>query len=114
MTESIPTTSSTRSPRPLKSGSPAMHVSSRKLILGGLSLLLIAALIGFVMTREGAAPVLSKPAGRAAPAAAKLVDRSPLETARGLSSVASTSAEQQLAADVARIADHEVDLAFVT
>jgi small-conductance mechanosensitive channel len=91
-----------------------MHISARKLILGGLSFLLIAALICFVLTREGAAPVLSKPAVKTEPAAVKLVDRSPLETAHGLSNVASTAAEQQLAADAVRIADHEVDLAFVT
>jgi small-conductance mechanosensitive channel len=91
-----------------------MHISARELILGGLSLLLIAALIGFVLTREGAAPVLSKRAGNAQPAPAKLVDQSPLQTAHGLSNLASTAAEQQLVSDAVRIADHEVDLAFVS
>src|SRR5271167_1592786 len=91
-----------------------MHISARNLILGGLSLLLVAALIGFVLTREGTAPALSKPAGKTESAPAKLVEQSPLETAHGLSNVASTAAEQQLAADAFRIADHEVDMAFVT
>src|SRR5208283_6074404 len=89
-----------------------MHMSERNFILVALSALLIAALTGFVLTREGAGPVLS--AGKAQSAPAKLVDRSPLETAHSLSNIASTAAEQQLATDAVRIADHEVDLAFVT
>lgn len=91
-----------------------MGISERNLVLITLSAVLIAVLIGFVFTREGAAPVLSKRAGKAESAPAKLVDRSPLETAHTLSNIASTAAEQQLAADAVRIADHEVDLAFVT
>src|SRR5208337_1143935 len=89
-----------------------MHMSERNFILVALSALLIAALTGFVLTREGAGPVLS--AGKAQSAPAKLVDRSPLETAHSLSNIASTAAEQQLATDAVRIADHEVDMAFVT
>jgi small-conductance mechanosensitive channel len=91
-----------------------MRTSARNLTLVGLSVLLIAALIGFVLTREGAAPVQPKVAGKAASAPAKLVEQSPLETAHRLSNVASTAAEQRLAADAVRLADHEVDLAFVT
>ena len=91
-----------------------MHTSARNLILVCLSALLIAALLGFVLTREGAVPVLSKRAGKAEAAPAKLVDQSPLITAHSLSNVASTAAEKQLATDAVRIADHEVDLAFVT
>jgi len=91
-----------------------MRINERNLVLITLSVLLIAALIGFVLTREGRAPVLSKSPSMAESAPAKLVDQSPLQTAHSLSNVASTSAEQQLAADAVHTADHEVDLAFVT
>ena len=91
-----------------------MPISGRNLTLVGLSLLLIAALMGFVLTREGATPVVSKPAGQAESAPAKLVDQSPLQTAHSLSNIASTAAEQQHAADAVRLADHEVDITFAT
>jgi len=91
-----------------------MRINERNLVLITLSVLLIAALIGFVLTREGRAPVLSKSPSMAESAPAKLVDQSPLQTAHSLSNFASTSAEQRLAADAVHTADHEVDLAFVT
>jgi small-conductance mechanosensitive channel len=92
-----------------------MHASARNFTLVGLSALLIAALIGFVLTRQTANSELPKQAaGRTEPAQAKLVDQSPLETAHGLSDVASTTEEQKLDAEAIRIADHEVDLAFAS
>ncbi len=92
-----------------------MHPSTRNLTLFGLTALLIAALIGFTLTRQTASPGKSKQsAGQTEPGQAKLVDQSPLETAHNLSSVASTAEEQKLAAEAVRIADHEVDIAFAS
>ena len=92
-----------------------MHTSLRSFTLEGLSVLLVATLIGFVLTRQTANSALSmKPAGLEEQAQAKLVDQSALETAHGLSDVASTAEEQKLAVEAIRNADHEVDLAFAT
>src|SRR6516165_2871025 len=92
-----------------------MHASLRSFTLVGLSVLLVATLIGFVLTRQTANSALSmKPAGLEEQAQVKLVDQSPLQTAHGLSDVASTAEEQKLAAEAIRTADHEVDLTFTT
>jgi small-conductance mechanosensitive channel len=92
-----------------------MHASARSFALLGLSILLIVALIGFVLTRPTANSALSTgPAGKEEQAQVKLVDQSPLQTAHGLSDVASTAEEQKLAAEAIRTADHEVDLTFTT
>ena len=92
-----------------------MHPSARNLTLLGLSALLIAAIIGFALTRQTANPVPPKQInGRTGPAQAKLVDQSPLETAHNLANVASTAEEQRLASEAVRIADHEVDIAFAS
>jgi len=92
-----------------------MHLSARKLVLFGLAALLIAAFIGFALTRQTASPdLLKRNAGKPEAAQAKLVDQSPLETALNLSNVPSTAEEQQLEAEAVRIGDHEVDLAFVS
>ncbi len=92
-----------------------MPTSARNLTLFGLALLLIAALIGFVLTRQtaGSGPP-GQTAGKTEPAQAKLVDQSPLETAYNLANIASTADEQKLSAEAIRIADHEVDLAFAS
>ena len=92
-----------------------MHPSVRSFTLLGLSALLIAALIGFVLTRQTANSAIPKePARSDEQAQAQLVDQSPLETAHDVSDVASTVEEQKLAAEAIRNADHEVDLAFAT
>ncbi len=92
-----------------------MHTSARNLALVGLSVLLIAALIAFVLTRQTVNPEpLKHQAGNTEAAPAKLVDQSPLETAHSLSSVPSTAEEQRLASEAVRIADHEVDIAFAS
>src|SRR5271165_5642451 len=92
-----------------------MHLSARNLTLFGLSALLIAALVGFALTRQTASPSLPKQtAGKTEPAQARLVDQSPLETAHNLANVASTAEEQRLATEAVRIADHEVDIAFAS
>ena len=92
-----------------------MHTSARNVTLIGLAALLIAALIGFALTRQTASPVPTKQtAGKTEPEPAKLVDQSPLETAHNLANIASTAEEQKLAAEAVRIADHEVDIAFAS
>ncbi len=92
-----------------------MHAGVRTFTLVGLSVLLIATLIGFVVTRQAADSALFRKSDETRePAQAKLVDQSPLETAYGLSAVASTDAEQKLLGEAIRKADQEVDLAFVT
>ena len=92
-----------------------MRISPRKLTVFGLSVLFIAALVGFALTRQTA--IVNPPkqkAGKTEPAQAKLVDQTPLEAAHNLANVASTAEEQKLAAEAVRIADHEVDLAFAS
>src|SRR5258706_9458475 len=87
-----------------------------------LLLLIALAIVGFLRTRE------SKPAGesedggktpakalgtRNAPAAPHaLVDQRPLQTARRDGALAYTQEEKELARQVEKVADHEVDLAF--
>ena len=76
--------------------------------LGALLLLVILAGAAFLATgRIESAQKKADSAGEAA-----LVDESPLHRARGLATLAITAEEQRLAQDAARIADHEVDLAF--
>jgi len=92
-----------------------MHITGRRLTLWGLAALMIAALIGFALTRQTASPGLPKQtAGKTKLVPAKLVDQSPLETAHNLANFASTAEEQKLAAEAVRIADHEVDIAFAS
>jgi len=89
-----------------------MHISTRKLTVFGLSVSLIAALIGFALTRQTANVNPKQKAEKTE--LTKLVDQSPLEIAHNLANVASTAEEQKLAAEAVRIADHEVDIAFAT
>jgi len=92
-----------------------MHNRARNVTVVVLSVLLIAALIAFVLTRETAKPNLpQQQAGQAEPGQTRLVDQSPLETAHSLSNIPSTAEEQKLAAEAIRIADHEVDMAFAS
>ncbi len=77
-------------------------------------MLLIAALIAFTLTRETATSDQKQIARQAAQAPPKLVDQDPLVTAYDLVNVASTAEEQKLASEAVRLADHEVDIAFVT
>jgi len=84
-----------------------------------LSLLLVLAAVGWVWTRE---PLQAPTTQEAAPAKQglrrsikapeRLVDQSPLFTARSLMPLAVTSEEQLLARQAERLANHEVDLAF--
>ncbi|WP_306591890.1 mechanosensitive ion channel family protein [Geothrix sp. 21YS21S-4] len=97
-----------------------------------LLLLAAAAGAGWVATRERPAPAAqeesapksqeakspeAKPQGaprdaKRGPRRERLVDQSPLLTARSLVPLAQTSEEQQFARQAERVANHEVDLAF--
>lgn len=77
---------------------------------GALLLLVLGTGAAFFATRETSHPRAKSPASLAAPA--PLVDERPLPTARALAPLAITPDEQRYAEEAARIADHEVDLAF--
>ncbi len=64
----------------------------------------------YFATRETSRPRTQGTASNSAQA--PLVDERPLPTARALAPLAITPDEQRFAAEAARIADHEVDLAF--
>ena len=81
----------------------------------GLLLLVALAITGLVTTRSSTSA--SAPSGSAAAANSAsdqdtLVDQRPLQTARKMAALASTTDEQRIAQDVLRVSDHEVDLAF--
>jgi small-conductance mechanosensitive channel len=74
-----------------------------------LVLLLIGCIAAFFLTRDrSAAPAAT------AKAQAPLVDDRLLQTAHQLAATADTSAEQDLAREALRVADHELDQAFAT
>jgi small-conductance mechanosensitive channel len=85
-----------------------------------LLLLVAAAIVGLVWTRERAAPNEEaaatpgkKPAGhKVAAPQHPLVDQRPLQTARRMAAMAGTPEEQALAHQAEKVGDHEVDLAF--
>lgn len=99
-------------------------------IVGLLLLLLLGgATTGFLLTREpaqaaeetaqAAAPAAGTAAGKGKgtskegrPRRERLVDQTPLQTARRLLPLAATAAEQALARQAERLANHDVDLAF--
>ena len=76
-----------------------MRMKGRDVILLVLTVLLIAALTGYILTRETATPQPSHPRRKPEAAPAKLVDQSPLQTAHDLAPLASTTEEQKLAAE---------------
>ena len=88
----------------------------------GIALLLLvaAAIVGIVWTRELPAPgeeasatPNQKVLGRkSAVAQHPLVDQRPLQTARRMAAIAGTPEEQALAHQAEKVGDHEVDLAF--
>src|SRR5438105_2051855 len=76
--------------------------------LGLLALVALAA-IGLILTRDREQTDGQKAgSGRRAP----LVNEKPLRTAREMGALASDTVERRLAAQVEKLADHEVDLAF--
>src|SRR5437588_11552643 len=92
----------------------------RQWITGVVLLLLVAAaVVAFIETREspaddGTATSGKKAQGRKGVAAGKksLVDLRPLQTARRMAALAGTPEEQRLAHEAERVGDQEVDLAF--
>lgn len=79
--------------------------SPRKVLLGALLALLLAAGAGLVLTSDW---VPQRRNRRAADA----VDQKPLQTARALADTAVIPPEREFANQAIRLADHEVDLAF--
>lgn len=83
-------------------------------ILNLVLLALVAVMIvGMALTARAPRPPRGPKSRRSAMLAAReMVDQTPLDTARALAPLASTSEERALAANAVRLADHEVDLAF--
>ena len=80
----------------------------RWLTTGALTALLLAGVVGLILTRDlGDA---ARPRSRGA----NLVDQRPLQTARSLAALATTREEQRYSRQALKIADHQVDLAFST
>ena len=86
-----------------------------------LLLLMAAAIVGMVWTREVPEPNVDETSATAGkkllgrkPAATQrpLVDQRPLQTAKRMAALAATPEEQTLAHEAEKVGDHEVDLAF--
>ena len=87
--------------------------ASHKLTLSVLLALLLAALVGLLLTNESGHLTTLLLSHRTPPADDnRLVDQSALETAQKLAGEAETRSERPLAAEAVRAADHELDLAF--
>jgi len=82
----------------------------RWVITGALLALVLGTAAAYFATRESSRPRAKSKASDAAEV--QLVDERPLPTARALAPLAITPEEQRFAQEAARIADHEVDLAF--
>jgi len=81
----------------------------QRILLIALALLLIAALIGVLVTRQPPRPLQARPKPER-----ELVDQRPLETARNLAALADSPGERSFVGRALRLADDEVDLAFAT
>jgi len=85
--------------------------SRQWLISLGLLVLVLAALIALFLTRDlGSGQVAQTTQEESGPA--RLVDESPLETARAAGKLASEGDQQRVAAQAEQLADNEIDLAF--
>jgi small-conductance mechanosensitive channel len=84
----------------------------RWVITGALLALVLGTGAAYLATRESSRPKAETTTGAARVTEVPLVDERPLPTARTLAALAITPEEQRLAEGAARIADHEVDLAF--
>jgi len=91
-----------------------MGKSHQKPIFAVLLALLIAAGVGLILTSGGSTPTVIVNRRKEKASQAALVDQRPLQTARTLATMAATPAERELAQEAARLADHEVDLAFAS
>ncbi len=83
--------------------------SRQWLIAIGLLVLVLAAVIGSILTSDLGAP---QSAQGSHPRRAPLVDERPLDTARNLAKLATSWEEKRFADQALRLADSEVDLAF--
>jgi small-conductance mechanosensitive channel len=82
--------------------------SRQWLIAVGLLVLVLAAVVGSILTSDLGAPAVQSSRTRRAP----LVDERPLQTARTVAKLASTWDEKRFSDQALRLADNEVDLAF--
>jgi len=78
------------------------------MITGALLVLVLAAVVGFILTGDLGAPEAQNPHPRKTP----LVDERPLSTARNVAKLASDWDEKRFADQALRLSDNEVDLAF--
>src|ERR1039457_2564737 len=79
------------------------------LAIPSLLLLVLAGVIGLVLTRDSRQPAPSTlTSGHRAPP----VDEQPLQTARNMAKLVSSWDEQRIAQQALKLSDHEVDLAF--
>ena len=85
--------------------------SRQWLITAGLVILALAAVIGFIFTRD-LGPLQPPPTAGTTTEQTPLVDERPLQTARALAKLASGPDERKFADQAAELADNEVDLAF--
>src|SRR6516225_8111776 len=89
--------------------------TSQRLILLSLLALMVATLVGLILTGVSPDRLAEIRRRRAAIAHQKeRVDQSSLEIAQALAALGGTPAEQDLAQNAVRLADHELDLAFAT
>jgi small-conductance mechanosensitive channel len=82
--------------------------SRQWLITLGLLILVLAAVVGSVLTSDVGAPAVQTSRGHRPP----LVDERPLQTARTVSKLASSWDEKRFSDQALRVSDNEVDLAF--
>ena len=89
--------------------------TSQRLILLSLLALMVATLVGLILTGVSPDRLAEIRRRRAAIAHQKeRVDQSSLEIAQALAALGGTPAEQDLAQNAVRLADHELDLAFAS
>src|SRR5580704_6233722 len=82
--------------------------SRQWMITLALLVLVLAAVVGFILTGDLGAPEAQNPHPRKTP----LVDERPLQTARNVSKLAAVWDEKRFADQALRLSDNEVDLAF--
>jgi small-conductance mechanosensitive channel/uncharacterized damage-inducible protein DinB len=85
--------------------------SRQWLVTLGLLVLVLAAIVGSVLTPNLGTPGVSGNS-QSAPGETNLVDERPLQTARAMARLASSADEQRVANLAAQLADNAVDLAF--
>jgi small-conductance mechanosensitive channel len=91
-----------------------MGKSQQKTIIAALVALAVLAVVGLILTSGGDTPAVVLNHRHEKGKEPSLVDQRPLQTARNMAAVAATPAERELAQEAARLADHEVDLAFAS